>query len=121
MQYITMRTVFDNPIKSSTPDSAGNITSFSVLGSKSFFTPALGLGVHEYATRNFHFEADVSGFAFPHRWQLVDTEATIEYRAGHFAIRGGGQFFHFRTSPKQDYFYRGTMAGAFLGIRWHSD
>jgi hypothetical protein len=121
MQYITMRTTFDDPVKSATPDSAGNITSYAVLGSKSFFTPAFGLGVHEYASRNLHFEADVSGFAWPHRFQLLDGEASIEYRVGKIALRGGLKAFHFRTSPKQDYFFRGTMAGAFVGVRWHSD
>ena len=121
MQYITLRSYYDDPIKSATPDSAGNITSYAVLGSKSFFTPSFGLGFHEYATRNFHFEANVSGFAWPHRFQLLDTEATIGYRVGHIDLRGGVKAFHFRTSPQQDYFYRGTIAGAFVGVRWHSD
>jgi hypothetical protein len=121
MQYITLRSYFDDPVKSATPDSNGAITSYSVLGSKSYFTPAFGLGFHEYATRNFHFEVDVSGFAWPHRFQLLDSEATIEYRVGHLAIRGGVKAFHFRTSPRQDYFYRGTLAGGFVGVRWHSD
>src|SRR5205085_12097868 len=82
VQYVTMRSVFDNPIKSATPDVNGTITSYSVLGSKSYFSPSLGLGLHEYATRNLHFEVDVSGFAFPHRWQLVDSEASLDYRVG---------------------------------------
>lgn len=121
MQYITMRTIYDDPIKSATPDVNGNITSIAVLGSKSFFSPAFGLGVHEYATRNFHFEADVSGFALPHSFQLVDAEATMGYRVGHIDVRGGLKYFHFRTSPKQDYFYRGNLTGFFVGVRWHSD
>jgi hypothetical protein len=121
MQYVTVRTVFDDPIKSATPDVNGAFTSYAVLGSKSFFSPAFGLGIHEYGTRNLHFEANVSGFAWPHRFQLVDSEATVSYRVGHIALRGGFKFFHYRTSPKQDYFYRGTMAGVFVGIRWHSD
>jgi hypothetical protein len=121
MQYVTLRGIFDDPVKSATPDVNGNITSIAVLGSKSFFTPAFGLGFHEYATRNFHFEADVSGFALPHRFQLVDSEVTIGYRVGKIDVRGGLKYFHFRTSPKQDYFYRGNLTGAFVGIRWHSD
>lgn len=121
MQYITMRTIYDDPLKSSTPDVNGAITSYAVLGSKSFFTPAFGIGIHEYATRNFHFEADVSGFAWPHRFQLLDSEVTIGYRVGKIEVRGGLKAFHFRTSPKADYFYRGTISGAFVGVRWHSD
>ena len=121
MQYVTMRGIFDDPIKSATPDSSGNITSVAVQGSKSFFSPALGLGFHEYATRNIHFEADISGFAWPHRWQLVDGEVTVAVRINHIDVRGGVKLFHFRTSPQQDYFYRGTLAGGFVGVRWHSD
>jgi hypothetical protein len=121
VQYVTVRGTFDDPVKSSTPDSNGNITDYSVLGSKSFFTPAFGVGLHEYASRNLHFEADVSGFAWPHRFQLVDAEATVGYRVGHIDVRGGMKAFHFRTSPKQDYFYRGSFAGVFVGVRWHSD
>jgi hypothetical protein len=121
MQYITMRSFFDDPIKSATPDTNGNITSIAVLGSKSFFTPAFGIGLHEYASRNLHFEANTSGFSWPHRFQLVDTEATMPYRVGKIDVRGGFKFFHFRTSPKQDYFYRGTLSGVFVGVRWHSD
>lgn len=120
-QYITMRTVFDAPIKSSTPDSSGNYTSYSTLGSKGFITPAFGLGVHEYATRNFRLEANVSGFMLPHRWHLLDTDATIAYRAGHFELRAGAKGFVFRTSPKSDYFFRGTVGGVFVGVRYYSD
>ena len=121
VHYVTMRSTFDDPIKSATPDSTGTITSYATIGSKSFFSPAFGLGIHEYAARNLHFEANVSGFALPHRWQLVDTDASVSYRIGAFDLRGGVKVFHYRTSPKDDYFFRGTIAGAFVGLRWHSD
>ena len=121
MHYVTVRSIYDDPVKSATPDVNGAITSFAVLGSKSVFTPAFGLGFHEYASRNLHFEADLSGFAFPHRFQLVDGEVTLGYRVGHIDVRGGAKLFHFRTSPKQDYFYRGNLSGVFVGVRWHSD
>jgi len=61
VQYITMKTIFDAPIKSSTPDSTGAYTDYSTIGSKSYITPALGLGSHEYATRNLRLEANLSG------------------------------------------------------------
>src|ERR1035441_5740199 len=121
VQYISMKGSFDAPIRSATPDSAGNFTSYTTQGSKSFVTPAFGLGVHEYATRNFRFEANVSGFMLPHRWHLVDSDATIAYRAGRLELRAGAKAFLFRTSPKTDYFYRGTVGGAFVGLRWYSD
>ena len=121
VQYITVKTTFDAPIRSATPDSAGNFTSYSAIGSKGYITPALGLGFHEYASRNFRLEANVSGFMLPHRWQLLDTDATIAYRAGHLELRAGAKGFIFRTSPKSDYFYRGTVGGVMLGVRWYSD
>jgi hypothetical protein len=121
VQYVVMKTTFDAPVKSATPDSAGNFTSYAVVGSKGYLTPAFGLGVHEYASRNFRFEANVSGFWLPHRWYLLDTDATIAYRFGRWELRGGGKGFVFRTSPKAEYFYRGTMAGVFVGLRWYSD
>ena len=116
-----MKGGFDAPILSATPDSSGTVTSYAAGGSKNFITPAIGLGVHEYATRNFHFEANVSGFMLPHRWQLVDSDATIAYRAGRIKLRAGAKGFLFRTSPKGDYFYSGKMGGAFVGLRWYSD
>jgi hypothetical protein len=121
VQYITMKGNFDAPIRSATPDASGTLTSYTATGSKNFVTPAIGLGVHEYATRNFRFEANVSGFMLPHRWHLVDSDATIAYRAGRLELRAGAKAFLFRTSPKSDYFYRGTVGGAFVGLRWYSD
>ena len=121
VQYVSMRAVYDDPIKSATPDSSGNITSYAVEGAKGFFCPTFGLGVHQYVGQHMHLEADFSGFAWPGRWQLVDAEATAGYRMGSFEFRAGGKYFHYRTSPKQDYFYRGNVGGLFVGIRWHSD
>ena len=77
VQYVTMKTVFDAPIKSATPDSTGSLTDYSTIGSKSYITPAFGLGVHEYATRNFRLEANLSGFWLPHRFNLLDSDASF--------------------------------------------
>ena len=121
VQYTGVRAIFDAPVKSSTPDSNGILSDYSTLGTKGFITPALGLGLHAYASRNFRFEANVSGFAWPHSFHLLDTDAAIAYRAGKIELRGGAKGFIFRTSPKHDYFYRGSVAGLFVGLRWYSD
>jgi hypothetical protein len=120
-QYINMKSIFDAPVRSGTPDSNGNYTDYSTQGSKNFFTPSFGLGLHEYATRNLHFEANVSGFAWPHRFHLLDSDATVGYRFGKIELRAGAKSFLFRTSPKADYFYRGSAGGAYVGLRWFSD
>lgn len=121
VQYVTMSSIFDAPVLSGTPDVNGNYTSYSTKGSKSFVSPSLGLGFHEYVSRNFRLEANVSGFAWLHSFQLVDADAVMAYRVSHFEVRAGGKFFHYRTSPKQDFFYRGTAGGVFIGVRWYSD
>ena len=121
MHYVNVRSDFDAPIRSSTPDSAGNYTSYATKGSKGYFSPAVGLGLHEYVSRNFRIEADLSGFSLPHRFRLVDSDASIAYRLGSIELRAGGKAFLFRSSPKSDYFFRGTVGGAFVGIRWYSN
>lgn len=120
MQYITYRSSYDAPVRSNTPDSAGNLTSYATLGSKSFFTPTFGLGVHEYVSRNFRFEANASGFAIPHHFNVWDLDASIAYRVGQFELRGGARALHFRSSAQSDYFFRGTLSGAMIGVRWYS-
>jgi hypothetical protein len=119
--YVTQKVIFDAPIKSSTPDASGLFTDYSAQGSKGFFSPAFGLGVHEYVARNLHFELNAAGFAWPHKWQLLDSDATIGYRAAHLELRIGGKVFLYRTSPNADYFYHGKLLGAFVGLRWYSD
>lgn len=121
VQYVTMRTTFDAPIRSSTPDSAGNYISYAALGSKSYITPSFGLGVHEYVKRNLHLEANISAFMWPHSFYIVDADASIGYRISHVDLRGGAKYFKFRTSPNSDYFFAGNPVGFFVGLRWHSD
>jgi hypothetical protein len=121
MQYIAVRSTFDAPIKSSTPDSSGNLTSYQTQGSRSFFAPTLGLGVAEYVSRSFRLEANASGFAIPHRAAIGDVDAAIAYRVGHIEARAGVKGFYFKTSPKSEFYLRGLMGGAFVGIRWYAD
>jgi len=121
MQYVTFKSAYDVPIKSATPDVNGNFTDYSSHGSKSFFSPSFGLGVHEYVSRNFHLEANASGFAWPHSWNLWDVDASLAYRIGKFELRGGARGFHFRTSAKSDYYHYGTLAGVVVGLRWYSN
>jgi hypothetical protein len=121
VQYISFKSNYDAPILSSTPDSSGNLTSYATTGSKSYFTPSFGLGVHEYATRHFRFEANASGFGIPHHFNLWDADASIAYRFGKVELRGGARALHFRSSANSDYYVRGTLSGAFVGVRWYSD
>jgi len=120
VQYISMKSSFDAPLLPVT-DSAGNPLSYQTQGSSSFFTPTLGLGIAEYATRNFRFEANASGFLIPHHTAIWDADASIAYRVGRIEIRGGAKALHFKTSTQSEYFQYGKMGGAFVGLRWYSD
>ena len=119
-QFISLKSSFDAPLLPTT-DSAGNPVSYQTQGSTSFFTPTLGIGIAEYVSRNFRFEANASGFGIPHRFAIWDADASIAYRVGHIEIRGGAKGLHFKTSAKREYFQHATMAGAFVGLRWYSD
>lgn len=121
IQYVTFRSNYDAPVRSNTPDAAGNLTSFETTGSKSFFSPSLGLGVHEYASRHLRLEANASGFTIPHHFNLWDLDASVAYRFSKVEIRGGVRAFHFHSSSNSDYYARGTLTGAVVGIRWYSD
>jgi hypothetical protein len=121
VQYIVMKTAYDAPVRSNTPDSAGNLISYETVGSKSYFSPTFGLGIHEYATRHFRFEANASGFAIPKSFNIWDADASIAYRVGKIELRGGVRALHFHSSAKSDYYFRGTLSGAVVGVRWYSD
>jgi len=119
-QLISMKSSFDAPLLPTT-DSSGNPLSYAASGARTLISPTFGLGVAEYATRNFRFEANASGFDIPHHWAIWDADASISYRVGHIEIRGGAKALHFKTSTKSDYFQYATMGGAFVGLRWYSD
>jgi hypothetical protein len=127
-QYFTIRNGFDAPLKPTTDaegnpltDETGNALTYATSGSRSIVYPSLGIGVQEYAGRHFRLEANVSGFAFPHRSTLWDADASANIRAGHIELRFGARAFHFKTSPRAEFFNRGTFVAPFVGLRWYSD
>lgn len=111
-QYTHMSTGFDAPLKSTAngPNTAS--------GNKTVYAPTLGLGVDYYVTPRFRLEANATGFAIPHRWTIWDADASMAYRVSRLEFRIGMKSFHFRSSPKSDYYLRGTFAGAFIGLRY---
>ena len=121
VHYLSVSSNYDAPIRSVTPDSSGNLTSYATTGSKSFFSPALGLGLTEYASRNLRIELNVAGFDIPHHFAIGDAEAFGAYRVGRLEIRVGARGMYFKTSPQADYYFRGRPVGAFVGLRWCMD
>ncbi len=127
VQYTSVRAGFDAPLlpltdSSGNPliDANGNPISYAATESKWFIIPTLGLSATEYFTRNIRFEASADGFAIPHHSTLYEGESTINLRVSHFEVRGGAKLFHYKTSPGQDFYMKGTLASVFFGIRWYS-
>ena len=91
-------------------------------GTRNIITPTFGLGGHYYSSRHVRIEVNGSGFAVPHHWTVWDTDATVNFRfLGHLELRVGAKAFHFKTSPLADFYVRGTMASAIVGLRWYSN
>lgn len=127
IQYTSIRTAFDAPQApifdsqgNIIVDSSGNPISYAGVGSRWFISPEFGLQTQYYKGRHFRWEANASGWTFPHRntvWDL-DTSANVKY--GHFELRVGAKGFHFKTSTQAEFFSHGTIGSAFVGVRWYS-
>jgi len=121
VHYLNVKSNYDAPIRSVTPDSSGNLTSYATTGSKNLISPAVGLGLTEYASRNFRIELKVAGFDIPHHFAVGDADALAAYRVGSLEIRVGAKGLYFKTSPQADFYFRGRLVGAFVGLRWCSE
>jgi hypothetical protein len=121
VHYLSVSSNYDAPVRSATPDSSGNLTSYATTGSKNMISPTLGLGLTEYASRNFRIELNVAGFDVPHHFAIGDADVLAAYRVGSFEIRVGAKGLYFKTSPQADFYFRGKVVGAVVGLRWCSD
>lgn len=110
-QYTKVHTVVDAPYTTS-------ITFTPAVGDKSIFYPTFGVGAEYVPSKHFYLEARASGFAFPGRSVIGDTEANVAIRFGHIEVFGGGKLYHFRTSPHSEQYVDGTLTGPFFGVRW---
>ena len=121
VHYLSVRSNYDDPVRSATADSSGNLTSYATTGSKQIISPAVGLGLTGYASRNFRIELNVAGFDIPHHFAMGDADAFAAYRVGRIEIRVGAKGLYFKTSPQADFYFRGRPIGAFVGLRWCED
>jgi hypothetical protein len=81
--------------------------------------PTFGLAAEYALSRHVLLRASIAAMGIPHHSDLVDAEATISYRLGSWEIRGGGKALHFKSSPNSEEYVAATVAGAFVGVRWH--
>jgi len=128
VQYVGVRTSFDNPTlplydSNGNPllDAQGNPISYATLGSKWYVTPTLGIGTQYWKSKRLRLETATSGFAIPRHSATADGEASVNWRFGHWELKGGVKAFYFKTSPTGDYYMRGKILSGIAGIRWYSD
>lgn len=129
VQYTSIASTFDAPKNYYDTNgnllidpTTGNPINLVGSGTRAIISPTFGLGGHYYSSRHVRFEVNGSGFAVPHHWTIWDTDATVNFRfLGHLELRAGAKAFHFKTSPLAAFYLRGTMASAFVGLRWYSN
>jgi hypothetical protein len=119
VQYTSIASVINAPYLNGTTSDTGTAVNAIASGSDWFIYPSLGVGFDYLASKNFYIEARASGFAFPHRSTIWDTEFSANYRIGKFALEAGGKVFHFKTSPERVEFLGGTFPGVYVGLRWY--
>jgi hypothetical protein len=87
-------------------------------GTRNIFYPSFGIATEYVPSKSFFFEARAWGFGFPHRADIGDVEANAVVRLKHLEIFGGYKYFHFKTSPRNDQYFLGTVKGPIFGLRW---
>jgi hypothetical protein len=98
-------------------DAPADINAAPVIGSKSSIRPSLGVGIEYHPAKHVRFEMKASGFAFPHRGDIYDGEASLVFKGPHFEVMGGGRIFHYKTSTNDDEYFTQTLWGPYGGLR----
>jgi hypothetical protein len=119
VQYTTIHTTIDAPLKTLVNDSSGNPIPNSGAATRSIIFPSLGLGFEHSVSRFFRLEGEASGFAIPYHAVIWDAEGSAAIRAHHLEFLLGYKTFHFKTSPKQEDYVSSNMYGPYVGIRWY--
>ena len=89
------------------------------LGSKTLFLPSLGMAAEYAVAKHVLFRIEGSGFGMYHKSDMWDAAATVAVRRGHVEFVGGAKALHFKTTPAKTEYLTGTLAGGFVGARWH--
>lgn len=121
INYTTVLTSVDAPYRHGTTDASGNPIITNGQGTDWFVYPSFGLGVDYLFSRKLRFEGRASGFIFPHRSTIWDSEASLNYRFGKVELQGGVKAFHFKTSPLGNEFVMATFPGVYVGLRWYPE
>jgi hypothetical protein len=110
VQYVNIKATIDAPAVT---------TGETGTGSHQIILPTFGLAPEYAISPHVLFRFAASGFGWYHKADIWDAEATISYRVNHVELVAGGKAFHFKTSPNDTEYFRGTLVGAIVGLRWH--
>ena len=119
VQYTTIRSSIDAPLKPIQTDASGNVISNTATGTRSLIYPSFGVAIEKAFSGHFRVEAKASGFAIPHRSVTYDTEASAVFRTGHYEIAVGARDFHFKTSPQNAQYFVANFPGVFVAFRYY--
>lgn len=119
VQYTTIQTSIDAPLKAVTLDANGNPISNTATGTRWLIYPSIGVGIEKALTPHFRVEAQASGFAFPHHDVIYDAEASAVFRTGRYEVAVGAKLFHFKTSPQNAQYFVATYPGVFVAFRYY--
>ncbi|HLN00267.1 MAG TPA: hypothetical protein VK335_13335 [Bryobacteraceae bacterium] len=119
VQYTTIQSSIDAPLKPVLTDASGNPISNTAAGTRNLIYPTLGLAIEKALNAHFRVEAKASGFAIPHHATIYDAEASAVYRTGRYEVAVGAKAFHFKTSTQNSQYVLATFPGAFVAIRYY--
>jgi len=118
--YELQRISVSNEVDDFVVDTAGALININpILGTQSVFLPTFGLGLEHTLSRHFRWEIRGTGFGMPHRGNIVDAEAQIAIRFGHFEALGGGRWLHFKTTPKAAQYNVESLYGPYVSLRYY--
>jgi len=109
VQYVGVQSGFNAPLSTASPTNGS--------GSKSLILPSLGVGITYYLSNNARLEANGSGFDIPRHSAVANADADLAYKFGKVELRAGARLLYFKTSPQADFYMKGRLDGAFVGVR----
>ena len=117
-QYVQITSRIDAPLDTSTDATTGFVSYPSTTGSHQVFLPTFGVAMQYAFSKHLSLDLRGSAFGIPHHTDLLDSEATAAYQIGPLQIVVGGRFYQFKSSPQSEEYYKASIAGALVGLRW---
>jgi len=114
VQYTSVKTTIDAPLKAISVDSSGTPISNTGTGDRWFIFPSFGGAVDKRLARHFTVEAKASGFGVPHRAATWDAEGSARYQISRVDVIAATGASTLRRRPKGI----NTSEGCFPAPMW---